>query len=156
MVVEEYNGNKYFRENRAIKLYPKYCEPIVFTGPNQVFHPCFSRVVHRVILIYIIFAKEKKEETKEGNTMSTQEDFSLGWQQRLVVRFEKIQRLIVYFRLPTTNLQAEFFLMKFTDVGRTQVFDMKKDFDKHDSRGIGEIQVSRCHFRCFATVFQGR
>jgi len=43
-------------------------------------------------------------------------------------------------RLPTVKLQAEYFLLKFTDVSRESVFEMVEAFKKHDSRAKGELQ----------------
>eukprot|EP01114_Cavostelium_apophysatum_P023697 TRINITY_DN9010_c0_g1_i1.p2 TRINITY_DN9010_c0_g1~~TRINITY_DN9010_c0_g1_i1.p2 ORF type:complete len:263 (-),score=103.95 TRINITY_DN9010_c0_g1_i1:1923-2711(-) len=51
-------------------------------------------------------------------------DPSQGWQQRL----------------PTVNLQAEFFLLKFPDVDRTKSMEMADSFKKFDGRGKGELQ----------------
>jgi len=52
------------------------------------------------------------------------QDASEGWQHRL----------------PTVKLQAEFFLLKFPDVGRDHVMEMAEDFKKQDSRKKGELQ----------------
>jgi len=53
-----------------------------------------------------------------------QQDASEGWQQRL----------------PTVKLQAEYFLLKFPDVGRDRVEEMAEAFKKFDSRRKGELQ----------------
>ena len=53
-----------------------------------------------------------------------EQDASEGWQQRL----------------PTVKLQAEFFLLKFTELERSRVEELAEDFKKFDSRKKGELQ----------------
>jgi len=51
-------------------------------------------------------------------------DASIGWQERL----------------PTVSLQAEYFYLKFPDVGREKLLELKDVFVKFDSRKVGELQ----------------
>jgi len=55
---------------------------------------------------------------------SSTKDWSEGWQSRL----------------PTVTLQAEFFLLKFPEVGREKVIELRDAFVKFDSRKVGELQ----------------
>jgi len=55
--------------------------------------------------------------------MST-EDASIGWQQRL----------------PTLSLQAQYFHLKFPDVGIDKINEMRDVFMKFDGRKVGELQ----------------
>lgn len=59
-----------------------------------------------------------------------EQDASEGWQKRL----------------PTVKLQAEFFLMKFTDIERKRVEELAEDFKKFDSRKKGELQEDEVRF----------
>jgi len=56
--------------------------------------------------------------------MSKKEDASIGWQERL----------------PTVSLQAEYFFLKFPDVGREKLLELKDVFVKFDGRKVGELQ----------------
>ncbi len=44
-------------------------------------------------------------------------------------------------KYPTTEQQAEFFLLKFHEVSRDAVFALKKQFARFDARSRGELEV---------------
>jgi len=56
--------------------------------------------------------------------MSSTEDASIGWQQRL----------------PTLSLQAQFFHLKFPELGKEKINEMRDVFMKFDGRKVGELQ----------------